>query len=230
MPLSDKDLLGLPGAFKMPVADPTDRRALQTKGVVTGMEQAGEKERSTARDLSKLTGVLAPHGLSPSNLSPEVLGRIRGQVGAERSGKASDYFTSSGIRVDDPKAIFDPGDFYKQQLRGGFPLKGQAQSAALPRLESQLKTGVTEKGFKMAPDGTFLETTTTRESQQQGKSRGGVLNAQRIEDLHARVIEMLTKREIPYGKVEIIDENAAGTHISIRIDGEKPRVVKLVQE
>lgn len=230
MALTDKDLLGLPGAFKMPVADPTDRRALQTKGVITGMEQAGATERSTASDLSRLTGQLAPYGLSPGGLSSEVLERIRGQIGAERGANTVAGNVKGGVRIEKGTPPFVPGDTFKQKFTPGFMLPGAEQSANLPRLQSQETTGETIVDVTLTPEGTFAQRTRKSESQQQGKSRGGPLNAQRIEDLHARVTEMLTKREIPYGKVEIIDQNAAGTHISIRIDGEKPRVVKLVQE
>ena len=178
-------------------------------------------QRQKASDLSRLTGTLAPHGLSPGGLSPEVLGRIRGQIGAKQGADTIAGLVKGGWRYGKETGPTRPGDIYQKEATPGHMLPGEAQSARLPRLTSEQDRKKTLKRWVKIPDGkggfSFAEETTVEGSKQSGQSKGGTEATARVNQLHKIVSEMLKARGRPFKTLEILGETA--THIKAKIDG-----------
>jgi hypothetical protein len=106
---------------------------LQKAGAVTEMQQRGATQRSTASDLSKLIGTLAPTGQTPKSVrDTDIMEGIRGTRAALKASQAAKDFRSAGIGVVEPDKIFSPADFWKQAVIGG--------QTTLSELANQVRT------------------------------------------------------------------------------------------
>jgi hypothetical protein len=168
MPLSDKDILGLNRAFPMPVADPTERRGLQTKGAVTEMQQLGADRRKAATVAGALrqaalldNRVLAPEEIQPgakfSTATIEDAILRQGLANALKGAKSADYARSAGIapkQVAGPEGkLVDPtfklGGIAGLDFISGGPTKGQSAAKAAAEVQAKQSQQQTRERIKI---------------------------------------------------------------------------------
>jgi hypothetical protein len=208
--------LGLASQFKTPAADNKALRELQKSGAITGMQQRGATERSTASDLSRLTGALAPHGLSPESIrQPGVLSTILGQIGAKRGGESAASFVKAGIR-DIGEGDYKPGEFYKRDVTAGHMLPGVAMEAT--KLKAEREKGEVREGVERTPGGKFEKYKRHEKYRETGEGKGPRRTQQRVEELHNIVAAKFGKNAKIVGETD--------THFSISIDGAEPVLVR----
>lgn len=193
-------------------------RDLQTRHLLTEMQQTGAAERSAASDLSRLTGSLAPYGLSPTSIKqPGTLSTILRQKAAESGGKAASSFADAGIR-DIGKGTYKPGDFYKREVTPGQLLRGEAQEKA--KLDVMRQLGETRKFIERDPVRGFTQVERRQEFQQKGQNKDSTRKTQqRVEELQRIVANEFGRN------AEIVGET--DTHLLISIDGAEPVKVKM---
>jgi hypothetical protein len=213
--------LALASQFRAPKPDNKALQDLQTRHLLTKMQQTGATERSTASDLSRLTGTLAPHGLSPTSIQqPGILSTILGQKGAESAAKAASGLTDAGIRDIGP-GTYKPGEFYKRDVTPGQPLKGEAMEFAKAKvLAERERIKKLKRIRRLTPEegGGFGEETITERDKQAGTTQGGRQTQQRAEELQGLVAAKFGKNAKIVGETD--------THFSISIDGAKPVPVR----
>jgi len=165
--------LQLASQFQPKPADTSVIDKLKASAALQGITDRAAGARSTATDLSRLTGVLAPHGLSPGALTPDILDPIRGQIGAERGGSAISSAAAGGVRIPKGTPSFTLPDTYKQKTESGFALKGEAAELAKGKIVAEQKKRKKIKGKKRVPGKGFVEFEEEDTDTQTGTIKGG---------------------------------------------------------
>jgi len=198
---------------------------LKAGAALRGIEDRATAARSTATDLSRLTGVLAPHGLSPSNIGADILDPIRGQIGGERGGNTAAALVKAGIRLPSGSGVVKPGDIYKKEFTPGFNLPGKDMNLALPRTTSTQKKGQQRTSQRFNEKTGVMETVVDtdevkEEAQIKGSSPSNIKNAKQIQ---ASVAEKLKAMGRTFKTIDIIREETDSTGktigVVVKIDG-----------
>jgi hypothetical protein len=189
-------------------------RDLQTRHLLTEMQQTGAAERSTASDLSRLRGVTAGIGLTPETLTPEYLDPIRGQIAAVRGGEAISSAASGGVRFPKGSPSFALPDVWKQTAEPGHPLKAESAALATAKFTTGQQEGAKFKGVRRLPDGKFEEYEYFRKHDQTGQSKNDPRIQKYVDELHKRIAGKYGGNPVIMGETK--------THLSVSFDGKNP--------
>ena len=126
---------------------PTDNNALrklQTSGAIQSLANKGGLDRQALANIGAKNTAGVPLGLNFDD--PDIarkLEALRQSTMSLRGGQAINQAAGGGVQTTFPSS-FTLGQTQNQPFSGGNPLKGEAQSLALPRVEAQAERGAEE--------------------------------------------------------------------------------------
>jgi hypothetical protein len=217
MPLSDKDILGLNRGFPMPSADPKAIRDLQTRQLMTEMEQTGMTERGAATNASNYARTLAGLGMTPETADvglPQLQRDLQFGRIAPAAAKAQRAGLHFQLPTGQPTTIGQlPGVPIEKGLMAG------EAAAKMGKVVSEEEAGEQRTYVRQNPDTGQLETVVSKKkAKRQGtvKGAGTTKNAEAIQASVAAELKAMGKA---FKSIEVVREGTDG--VVVRIDGKE---------
>jgi hypothetical protein len=210
--------LALASQFRAPKPDNKALQELQTRHLLTEMEQTGQTKRSTATNLSNYDRTLAGLGMTRETAGaalPQLLKDLQFERVAPAAAKAQRGGLHFQLPTDQPTTI---GQLPGVPLVKGL-MAGEAAAKMQGKVVSKEGAGETRTGVEYNPKTGELETVVRKtESSRQGTTKGAgtTKNAQAIQ---ASVAAKLKAMGRAFKSIEVVREEADG--VVVRIDGKE---------
>ena len=218
--------LALIGRNRPKPVDNDALRKLQTSGAIQSLANKGGLDRQALANIGARNTAGVPLGLNFDD--PDInrkLEALRQSTMSLRGGQAINQAAGGGVQTTFPSS-FTLGQTQNQPFGGGNPLKGEAQSLALPRVEAKAEQGRTVRsertlGPNRKPVGITTKEIVTETEKVEGKRRNDPL-ADKIST------DLLNAAKIRFPGVQITESSFNilndGT-IILSIPGQAPIVV-----